>query len=198
MLEAVEFARIVAWARANRVRVISDEIYHGITYDLAAPSAWQHDRETVVIGSFSKYFSMTGWRIGWLLMPHDLADRMDRLAGNFAICPPALSQQAALAAFSAYDECDANVSRYAANRALLLSALPAIGLDTFAPPDGAFYVYADVSRWTAETGVAVAPGIDFDPVDGGKFVRMSFAGDGDVLGEAVGRLGAWLAGHPTR
>ena len=132
---------------------------------------------------------MTGWRIGWLLVPDELLDSVDRLAGNFTICPPALSQLAAVAAFEAYDELDANVARYADNRARLLEQLPAIGLDRLAPADGAFYVYADVSRWTtdsvafaqrllAETGVALAPGVDFDPVDGGRFVRLCFAGDG--------------------
>ena len=151
---------------------------------------------------------MTGWRIGWLLVPDELVDAVDRLAGNFTICPPALSQLAAVAAFDAYDELDANVARYAANRARLLAQLPAIGLDRLAPADGAFYVYADVSRWTDdalawsarlldETGVAVAPGLDFDPVDGGKFVRLCFAGDGDEIERAVSIMGEWLAGQPS-
>jgi aspartate/methionine/tyrosine aminotransferase len=137
-----------------------------------------------------------------------LLDAVDRLAGNFTICPPALSQLAALAAFDAYDELDANVARYAANRAMLLSELPKIGLDKLAPADGAFYIYADVSRWTTdslswaaraldEAGVAVAPGVDFDPVDGGKFIRMCFAGDGDDIAQAVVLLGEWLARQPT-
>ena len=146
---------------------------------------------------------MTGWRIGWLLMPDELRDPVDRLAGNFTICPPALSQLAAVAAFDAYDELDANVARYAGNRDLLLDALPAIGLDQLAPADGAFYVYADVSRWTddslawaarllADTGVAVAPGLDFDPVDGGQFIRMCFAGDSEQIARGVERMGTWL------
>jgi aspartate/methionine/tyrosine aminotransferase len=129
------------------------------------------------------------------------------LAGNFAICPPALSQLAAVAAFDAYDELDANVARYRANRDLLLRRLPEIGLDKIAPPDGAFYIYADVSRWTddslawgaqllADAGVAVAPGIDFDPADGGKFIRLCFAGDGADIDRAVDRLGDWLARQP--
>ena len=139
---------------------------------------------------------MTGWRIGWLLVPDELLDSVDRLAGNFTICPPALSQLAAVAAFEAYDELDANVARYADNRRRLLEQLPAIGLDRLAPADGAFYVYADVSRWTtdsvtfaqrllADTGVALVPGVDFDPVDGGRFVRMCFAGDGAEIDHAV-------------
>jgi aspartate/methionine/tyrosine aminotransferase len=170
--------------------------------------AWRTGRTAVVVNSFSKYFSMTGWRIGWLLVPDDLVDAVDRLAGNFTICPPALSQLAAVAAFDAYDELDANVARYAANRERLLTGLPAVGLDRLAPADGAFYVYADVSRWTTdsltwaarlldETGVAVVPGLDFDPVDGGRYIRMCFAGDGDELGRAVDILGEWLRRQPV-
>jgi aspartate/methionine/tyrosine aminotransferase len=161
------------------------------------------------VNSFSKYFSMTGWRIGWLLVPDALVDAVDRLAGNFTICPPALSQLAAVAAFDAYDELDANVARYAENRSLLLARLPEIGLDRIAPPDGAFYVYADVSKWTTDslrwcataleqTGVAVAPGVDFDPADGGKFVRFCFAGDGGDIDRALDLLGDWLARQPVR
>jgi aspartate/methionine/tyrosine aminotransferase len=138
---------------------------------------------------------------------------VDRIAGNFAICPPALSQLAALAAFDAYEELDRNVARYAANRSMLLERLPAIGLDKLAPADGAFYVYADVSPWVEgqnfdsfgfasraldECGVAVAPGIDFDPVDGGRFIRLCFAGDGAEISDAVGILGAWLEKQPRR
>ena len=143
-----------------------------------------------------------------MLVPDELMDAVDRLAGNFSICPPTISQHAALAAFDAYDELDANVARYANNRAFLLDALPAVGLDKFAPPDGAFYIYADVSRWTTdsmswtrrlldETGVAIVPGLDFDPVDGGKFVRLCFAGDGDNLRRAVEIMGDWLQRQPV-
>jgi aspartate/methionine/tyrosine aminotransferase len=150
---------------------------------------------------------MTGWRIGWLLLPDELVDAVDRLAGNFTICPPALSQLAAVAAFDAYDELDANVARYAANRELLLKALPAIGITKIAPPDGAFYIYADVSEWTedamswsarllAEAGVAVAPGIDFDTVEGRRFIRLCFAGDGDDIERAAAMIGEWLATRP--
>jgi aspartate/methionine/tyrosine aminotransferase len=147
---------------------------------------------------------MTGWRLGWLLVPDQLLDSVDRLASNFALCPPTLAQYAAVRAFDAYAELDANVARYRANRDLLLERLPAIGLDRLAPADGAFYIYAEVSHWTSdslafgarlldETGVAVAPGIDFDPVDGGKFIRISFAGDSTEIAEAVEVLGEWLA-----
>ena len=157
----------------------------------------------MVVNSFSKYFSMTGWRIGWLLVPDDLIDAVDRLAGNFTICPPVLSQVASVAAFEAYDELDANVARYAQNRDIIVDGLAAIGMDRLAPADGAFYVYADVSRWTDdttawsrrvldETGVALVPGLDFDPLEGGRFVRMCFAGDAADLDRALSLLGDWL------
>ncbi|WP_460607246.1 aminotransferase class I/II-fold pyridoxal phosphate-dependent enzyme [Jatrophihabitans fulvus] len=208
MVLADELCEIAQWCASYGTRLISDEIYHGITYGQNASCAWQNDRSAVVVNSFSKYFSMTGWRIGWLLAPDDLLDSVDRLAGNFTICPPVLSQHAAVAAFGAYDELDANVARYAQNRAVLLEGLPAIGLDRLAPADGAFYAYADVSRWTGdslswcaraldETGVALVPGVDFDPVDGGRFVRLCFAGDGDELRRAVEILGAWLPTQPV-
>jgi aspartate/methionine/tyrosine aminotransferase len=209
MVDAAELAALTAWCDAHGTRLISDEIYHGITFGVAAASAWRTSRRAVVVNSFSKYFSMTGWRIGWLLVPDELLDSIDRLAGNFAICPPSLSQVAAVAAFDAYEELDGNVARYLTNRAMVLEALPQIGLDRLAPADGAFYVYADVSRWTddalswcqrvlAETGVAVVPGVDFDPVDGGKFIRMCFAGDAAELGQGIAWLGDWLAQQPTR
>ncbi|WP_375500869.1 aminotransferase class I/II-fold pyridoxal phosphate-dependent enzyme [uncultured Jatrophihabitans sp.] len=208
MVPPGQLAAVTAWCDAHGTRLISDEIYHGITFGQQPSCAWQHARTPVVVNSFSKYFSMTGWRIGWLLVPDDLLDSVDRLAGNFTICPPALSQLAALAAFDAYDELDANVERYATNRAILLDALPAIGLDRLAPADGAFYVYADISRWTddsinfaarmlADTGVAVVPGVDFDPVDGGRYVRMCFAGDGVELAAAIQIMGRWLGSLPT-
>ena len=149
---------------------------------------------------------MTGWRLGWLLVPDELIDAVDKLAGNFALCPPTLSQHAAVRAFECYDELDANVARYKANRDLLINGLAEIGIDRIAPADGAFYVYADVSRWTddslawgarllEETGVAVAPGIDFDKVNGGKFIRLCFAGDARILTTGIELLGEWLDAH---
>jgi aspartate/methionine/tyrosine aminotransferase len=207
MIAPEELAALAAWCEQHGTRLISDEIYHGITFGERASTAWRSSGSAVVVNSFSKYFCMTGWRIGWLLVPDELRDAVDRLAGNFAICPPALSQLAAVAAFDAYDELDANVARYAANRELMLRALPAIGLDRLAPADGAFYIYADVSRWTNdsltwgrraldECGVAVAPGVDFDPVDGGRFIRMCFAGDGNDIERALHQFGSWLARQP--
>jgi aspartate/methionine/tyrosine aminotransferase len=204
MVRAGELAALGAWCAERGTRLISDEIYHGITYGEPGACAWTTGREAVVVNSFSKYFSMTGWRIGWLLVPDDLRDSVDRLAGNFTICPPTLSQYAAIAAFGAYDDLDANVERYRANRDVFVRGLASIGVDRVAPPDGAFYVYADVSRWTddsmtwaarllADTGVAVVPGLDFDPVDGNKFIRMCFAGERSDLERAVALMGDWLS-----
>ncbi|SFC14856.1 Aspartate/methionine/tyrosine aminotransferase [Nocardioides terrae] len=205
-----ELAAIAGWCEDNRVQLISDEIYHGIEYAPAgrhlARCAWEASREAVVFGSFSKYFSMTGWRIGWLLAPRRLRRPIDVLTGNFTICPPALAQRAAVRAFTpeSIAELDAHVTRYAANRTLLLEGLPRLGITRLAPADGAFYVYADVSHLTddsmafahhllATTGVAVAPGIDFDTTDG-RFLRLSFAGEGAEISEALERLSTALAG----
>ncbi|MDQ2795580.1 MAG: pyridoxal phosphate-dependent aminotransferase [Actinomycetota bacterium] len=209
MLPPEELAAIATWCEQHGTRLVSDEIYHGVTFGERPDTAWRASQSAIVVNSFSKYFCMTGWRIGWLLVPEDLRDAVDRLAGNFTICPPALSQLAAVAAFDAYDELDANVARYAENRLMLLAKLPAIGLGRLAPADGAFYIYADVSTWTSdsltfasraldECGVAVAPGVDFDPVDGGRFIRMCFAGDGTEIAQAVDTFGKWLARQPSQ
>ncbi|MCW2754442.1 MAG: aspartate aminotransferase, partial [Marmoricola sp.] len=156
-------------------------------------------------GSFSKYFSMTGWRLGWMVVPEDLRRPVDVLTGNFTICPPVLSQYAALAAFTpeAYAELDGHVTRYAGNRALLLEGLPRLGIDRLAPADGAFYIYADIGHLTddsygwcqralADTGVAMAPGIDFDTRRGNEFVRLSFAGKAEEITRGLDRLDGWL------
>lgn len=205
MLPPDELARLARWCEEHGVRLISDEIYHGITYGQPTSSAWQSSRTGVVFGSFSKYFSMTGWRLGWMLVPDDLRRPVEILTGNFTICPPVLSQRAAVAAFTeeSYAELDGHVARYAANRALLLDRLPRLGIDRLAPADGAFYVYADIGHLTddshgwchrllAETGVATAPGTDFDTRRGREFVRLSFAGSHDALVEGLDRLEAWL------
>jgi aspartate/methionine/tyrosine aminotransferase len=207
MLLPEELAALASWCEANGVQLISDEIYHGISYGDApsARSAWETSREAVVFNSFSKYFCMTGWRIGWMLVPERLRRAVDVLTGNFTICPPALSQQAAIAALTdeSYAECDANVARYAVNRGLLLEGLPKLGIDKLAPADGAFYVYADVRHLTDdatafchrllnETGVAITPGIDFDTAEGHLFVRLSFAGAPDEISTALDRLERWL------
>jgi aspartate/methionine/tyrosine aminotransferase len=210
VLDPAELAALAAYCENNGVQLISDEIYHGISYAgaPATSSAWSTSREAIVVNSFSKYFSMTGWRLGWLLLPPRLLRAADCLAGNFTICPPALAQRAALGAFDAtsYAEADTHVAGYAVNRGLLLEGLPRLGITRLAPADGAFYVYADVSHLTensmdftyrllAETGVAVAPGVDFDPVDGEKYVRLSFAGATEDLEEALRRLASWLPGR---
>ena len=211
MLLPSELAAIAAWCEENGVQLISDEIYHGIEYapldggTAMSRSAWETSRTAVVFSSFSKYFSMTGWRIGWMLAPAHLRRAVDVLTGNFTICPPVLAQRACLAAFddASYAELDGHVARYAHNRRLLLDGLPRLGITELAPADGAFYVYADVGHLTddtmafahdllARTGVAVAPGIDFDTVDGGRFVRFSFAGPGTDIEVALDRLAAVL------
>jgi aspartate/methionine/tyrosine aminotransferase len=204
MVPPDELAAIVRWCDDHGTRLVSDEIYHGICYTQRPSCAWATSRRSIVVNSFSKYYSMTGWRLGWLLMPTELADSVDRLAGNFALCPPTLAQRAAVRAFEAHRELDLNVRRYRENRDLLLARLPSVGIAKIAPADGAFYLYADVSRYTRDSqtwvaklltdvGVAVVPGIDFDPVDGGRFIRMSYAGDTAEIAQAVDILGEWLA-----
>ncbi|WP_254185262.1 pyridoxal phosphate-dependent aminotransferase [Nocardioides panacis] len=207
MLAPAELAALATWCEAHGVQLISDEIYHGIEYatPMQHASAWETSREAVVFNSFSKYFSMTGWRIGWMLVPERLRRAVDVLTGNFTICPPVLSQHAAVAAFTdaSYAECDGHVARYADNRRLLLDGLPRLGIDRLAPADGAFYVYADVGHLTddsmafchrllRETGIATAPGVDFDTEVGNRFVRLSFAGATDDVAEALVRLEDWL------
>jgi aspartate/methionine/tyrosine aminotransferase len=202
-----ELAGIATWCAQQGVRLISDEVYHGLAYEgsPATSCAWETSREAVVANSFSKYFAMTGWRLGWLLVPRELQRAVDCLTGNFTICPPTLAQLAAVAAFTpeSIAEADALLDHYAANRRLLLDGMRAIGIDRLAPTDGAFYVYADVSDFTsdslsfcsdllADTGVAIAPGIDFDPVRGASFVRLSFAGPTGDIEEALRRIAAWL------
>jgi aspartate/methionine/tyrosine aminotransferase len=202
-----ELAAIASWCAESNIRLISDEVYHGLVYEGAPATscAWQTSREAIVVNSFSKYYAMTGWRLGWLLVPQELQRAVDRLTGNFTICPPTLAQVAAVTAFKpeSVAEADALLHHYASNRRLLLDGLRGIGIDKLAPTDGAFYVYADVSQHTedslsfcskllADTGVAIAPGIDFDTVRGGSFVRLSFAGPSNDIEEAVRRIGAWL------
>ncbi len=160
--------------------------------------------DVIVLNSFSKYFSMTGWRLGWMVLPSDLVGRAERLQQNLAICAPALSQIAARAAFDCHEELQGHLARYASNREIVLDALAACGLTSLAPADGAFYVYADVTAlgrsasdlcatWLNRLGVAVTPGIDFDPVRGEQFVRLSFAGATDEVSEGVRRLAGWIS-----
>ena len=202
-----ELAAIASWCAETGTRLISDEVYHGLVYPGAPQTscAWTTSRDAVVVNSFSKYYAMTGWRLGWLLVPASLQRAVDRLTGNFTICPPALSQLAAVAAFTpeSIAESDGKLAHYGTNRERLLSGLSGIGIDRLAPTDGAFYVYADVSDFTndsmsfcskllVDTGVAIAPGIDFDTVRGSSYVRLSFAGPTSDIDEAVARIGGWL------
>ena len=202
MLAPDDLAELAAYCERRGIRLVSDEIYHGICFGYDAASAAAYSETAIVINSFSKYFSMTGWRLGWMVVPEDLLRPIESLAQNLFISPPTLSQHAALATFDCYDELDANVARYARNRELLLEALPKAGFDRLAPADGAFYIYADVSAMTndsedfcrrmlQELGVAVTPGIDFDPGRGNAFVRFSFAGSTEDVAEAARRLQDW-------
>ena len=202
MIPGDEFAELTEYCERNGIRMVSDEIYHGITYGEKAVTAAAFSDKAVVINSFSKYFSMTGWRLGWMVAPEDLLRSVESLAQNLFISPPALAQRAAIAAFDCHEECQANIERYAANRALLLEELPKAGFEILAPADGAFYIYADVSHMTndsqdfcrrmlAETGVAATSGIDFDPQRGNAHVRFSFSGSTEDMAEAAMRLREW-------
>jgi len=196
MLDRKDFADLIDYCKANGIRLISDEIYHGITYDRRADTAAEFDDSVIIINSFSKYFSMTGWRVGWMVVPPDLARTIECLAQNFFISAPTLSQIAAAAAFDCGEENERRVEAYRANRALLLDALPKAGFENFAPADGAFYVYIDIGDLTndseafcrkilADTGVALAPGLDFDPDRGNRFLRLSYAETNEAIGRAA-------------
>ena len=202
-----EFKELALFCDHNGIRLVSDEIYHGITYGMKATTAAGLSDSAFVINSFSKYFSMTGWRLGWLVVPPDLARPLECLAQNLFIAPPAVSQHGGIAVFECRDELEANVARYARNRDVLLRRLPESGFERFAPADGAFYIYGDVSsfkedaqvlckRMLNEAGVATTPGIDFDPFQGHHFVRFSFAGSTADMEEACTRLNRWRAQKP--
>ncbi|MFQ5958860.1 MAG: pyridoxal phosphate-dependent aminotransferase [Alphaproteobacteria bacterium] len=202
MLAPDRLARLARWCGERGIRLVSDEIYHGIAFGTETASAAAYSDDAIVVNSFSKYFSMTGWRLGWMVVPDDLLRAVESLAQNLFISPPTLAQHAAIAAFDCHDELDANVARYARNRALLLEELPKAGFVSLAPADGAFYIYADVSPLTNDSqdfcrrmlhdiGVAATPGVDFDPVRGHAFVRFSFAGSTEDMAEAARRLKGW-------
>ena len=204
VLSREALAALIDACAAEGAAFVSDEIYHGIDYGARPTSALSLSDDVTVINSFSKYFSMTGWRIGWMVVPAAMVRTYERLAQNLFICAPHASQVAALAAMDAGEELDANLAVYAANRALLLDALPRIGLGRFAPPDGAFYAYCDVGHLTDdsmglarrvldEAGVAATPGLDFDPDRGARTLRLSYAcGTADVR-EAIARLARFAA-----
>ncbi|MEO1239342.1 MAG: aminotransferase class I/II-fold pyridoxal phosphate-dependent enzyme [Pseudomonadota bacterium] len=203
MLNADELGGLIARTHEIGAKFISDEIYHGLDFGRPSISALEFSDDVIVVNSFSKYFSMTGWRVGWLVVPEDMVRVIDRLAQNMFICPPHASQVAALAAFDCGDELDANRAVYAANRQLLLEGLPSAGFGQIAPPDGAFYVYADVSDMTGDSvafarrildqaGVAVTPGVDFDPSRGLTTLRFSYAGPTADIVEGIDRLRRFL------
>ncbi len=202
VIPPAEFRELQTFCDTHGIRLISDEIYHGITYGQAVTTAAGEGTTAIVVNSFSKYFSMTGWRLGWLVLPEDMLRPLECLAQNLFISPPAVSQWAGVFVFDCRDELEANVARYAANRALLLDRLPGLGFDKLAPADGAFYIYADVAQLTDdaqvfcrrmlnEAGVATTPGIDFDPINGRHCVRFSFAGSTPDMAEACERLALW-------
>jgi len=203
MMTPQALSDLIRAAEDEGIRVISDEIYHGLDYTMPAETALRFSEHALVINSFSKYFCMTGWRIGWMVAPQSLVRPIERLQGNLAISVPTLSQIAAEAAFDGRDELVAIKHGYEDNRKILIEGLPSVGLNKFLPVDGAFYLYADVSeffgdsvdfakRLLEEAHVAATPGIDFDPVNGRRFVRFSYAGSAADMREAVERIGAWL------
>jgi len=202
MLEPERMAEITAACRRNDIWFVSDEIYHGLTYGMAEQTALAHAGDAVVVNSFSKYFSMTGWRVGWLIVPPALVRPVERLAQNLYISPPAVAQVAALGAFEALDELEANRRVYAENRELLLAELPKAGFEHILPADGAFYLYVDVAAFAsdshsftremlADIGIAATPGIDFDAERGNRYVRFCYAGTTKDMAEAAHRLRTW-------
>lgn len=203
MIDKVELANIATAAKKRGIRIISDEIYHGLSYVEPAHTMLEFDSDAVIINSFSKYFSMVGWRLGWIVAPPGTADHLRAYIGNMYLTAPTLSQHAALSAMDETDVLERYRDTYRRNRALLLEALPQLGLSEIAPPDGAFYIWANVGAFTndsldfcrrllIDTGLTVAPGIDFDPVNGHRFIRFSFAVSEAETGEAIDRLASWL------
>jgi len=204
MLGREEIAALAGACAERGAALVSDEIYHGLTYGARAVSALEVTNEVVVINSFSKYFSMTGWRVGWMVVPGEMVRTVERLAQNLFICPSHAAQRLALHAMDCAEELDANVAVYAENRRLMLEGLPRAGFTAFAPPDGAFYVYADVSAHTDDAlafsreildgaGVAVTPGVDFDPVRGRRWLRFSYARATADIREGLARLERFMA-----
>ena len=209
MLSHDALAALIAHTDPRGISFVSDEIYHGLHYADRAVSALEITDRAYVINSFSKYFSMTGWRLGWMVVPEDHIRTIERLAQNMFICPPHASQIAGLAALDCIDELEANRATYAANRQLLLDGLPGAGFSKIAPPDGAFYIYADVSDLTNDSlsfarellhgaGVATTPGLDFDPKRGHNTLRFSYAGSAADLDEGLRRLTAYMASRPKQ
>ena len=204
IIQPDELEAIAAVCRARGIRIVSDEIYHGLSYTLPAVSMLRFEPSALIVNSFSKYYSMVAWRLGWLVAPDDLKAAAYSRMSNLFLTPPSLSQHAGLIAMDCTPELEGHVEVYRANRALLLDALPAMGLNSIAPPDGAFYIWADIAHLTSDslafcerllrdTGVATAPGVDFDPVDGRHFIRFSFAVSTAETREAIGWITPWFA-----
>jgi aspartate/methionine/tyrosine aminotransferase len=204
IIPRAELQAIADVCRARGITIISDEIYHGISYGMETPSILQVEPKALVVNSYSKYWSMAGWRLGWLVVPDSGIDAVRARMGNLFLTPPSLAQHAATVAMDCTADLQANIATYTRNRELLLAALPAMGLGRIAPPDGAFYIYADISEFTddsmafclallEETGVATAPGVDFDPVEGHHFMRISFAVSTPQVEDAIRRIGPWFA-----
>lgn len=202
VLPRERLAEIADWCRAAGVPLVADEVYHGLTYGSAAPTILSVDPDAIAVNGFSKYYSMTGWRLGWMVIPERLVRPVECLAQNLYIAPPSVSQHAAIAAFESTEELERNVERYARNRTLLLEFLPRLGLSIPAIPSGAFYIYARLPadwpdspalahRWLHEIGVAVTPGVDFDTVDGLRHIRIGYAGSTTDIAEAIRRLDGW-------
>ncbi len=203
ILPPEELAAIAEVCRARGITIVSDEIYHGLSYEVPTRSMLEFEPRATIVNSFSKYYSMVGWRLGWLVAAPGGSARARAYGANFYLTAPSLSQHAALAAFEDLAELDGHVETYRANRARLLAALPALGLPSIAPPDGAFYIWADIGHLTQDsfafcrrllldTGVATAPGIDFDPVDGHHFMRFSFAVSTPQVEDAIARMVPWF------
>ena len=204
-----ELEAIAQVCERRGIRIISDEIYHGLSYGPKIHSMLEFAPDAYVVNSFSKYFSMAGWRLGWLVSPEEGVARTNAYIGNLFLTAPSLAQHAGLVAMDSREELEGHLEVYKRNRALLLEALPRLGLEKIAPPDGAFYIYADISRFTddslgfclkllEETGVATAPGVDFDPVEGYRFMRFSFALSTPEIEEALGRLEPWFKARPVK
>ena len=209
VIPSAELRAIAEVCRAKNIRIVSDEIYHGLSYDEPTHSMLEFDPDATIINSFSKYYSMAGWRLGWLVCPSAHVDRARAFMGNFYLTAPSLSQHAGLAAMECGIELDGHVAVYRRNRELMLAALPSFGLGGIAPPDGAFYIYADIGHLTddslafaerllRDTGVATAPGVDFDPVDGHRFLRFSFAVSTSLVEDALRRMRPWFASARAR
>ena len=204
MIAPDQLKSLIEYCCKNNILLISDEIYHGLVYnkELPAVSALNYSDDVIVINSFSKYFSMPGWRLGWMIVPETLVEPLQKLARNLYISPPGPSQYTALAAFDCTDILDKHIERYAKNRDILLKNMPKAGFDLFPPLDGAFYLYAHVQHLTTdsvefckkmlrETGIIATPGTDFDPIHGHHYIRFSYAGSTEDIEEATKRLIAW-------